>query len=170
MQRLSRERASLAGNLYQHLQRELNAEQLAALNRLFAREVMTLPESCFRLNGEQLHQSLEKWLSQAGRLELPGLDLQLVDLPDQHRQRSAEEIDQELFDLQRQLAQVDEQLQAAEQIQAAEALKLEREHDYQQALRELEVLTSSPSCASAELSASDLCWTAGASWLIWRPS
>lgn len=138
VQRLSRERASLAGNLYQHLQRELNAEQLAALNRLFAREVMTLPESCFRLNGEQLHQSLEKWLSQAGRLELPGLDLQLADLPDQHRQRSAEEIDQELSDLQRQLAQVDEQLQAAEQIRAAEALKLEREHDYQQALRELE--------------------------------
>src|SRR5690606_33859455 len=78
------------------------------------------------------------WLSQAGRLELPGLDLQLADLPDQHRQRSAEEINQELSDLQRQLAQLGEQLRAAEEIQAAEALKLEREHDYQQAQRDLE--------------------------------
>ncbi len=138
VQRLGREIASLTGNLYQHLQRELNEEQLVALNRLFAREVMTLPESSFRLNGDQLHQSLGQWLSQSGHLELQGLDLQLDDLPEQHRQRSAEEIDQELSDLQRQLAQFDEQLRAAEEIRAAEALKLELERDYQLAQRDLE--------------------------------
>lgn len=138
VQRLGRERASLTGNLYQHLQRELNEEQLAALNQLFAREVMTLPESGFRLNGKQLHLSLEQWLSKSCCLELPGLDLQLADLPEQHRQRSAEEVDQELSDLQRQLAHLDEQLRAAEEIREAEALKLELERDYQQAQRDLE--------------------------------
>lgn len=82
-------------------------------------------------------------------LELQGLDLQLDDLPEQHRQRSAEEIDQELSDLQRQLAQFDEQLRAAEEIRAAEALKLELERDYQLAQRDLEALINSPLCARA---------------------
>ncbi|MEE1950332.1 hypothetical protein V0R48_15210 [Pseudomonas alcaligenes] len=133
VQRLQRERASLTGNLYQHLQRTLSPEQLSALNQVFARDVMTLPESGFSLDHDQLRQSLEQWLSQAGELRLPGLDLQLAGLHEQHRQRSAEEIDQELADLNRQLAQLDEQLQAAEEIRAAEALKHERERDYHQA-------------------------------------
>ncbi len=138
VQRLEREKASLSGNLYQHLQRELNAEQLDVLNRLFAREVMTLPESGFQISGDQLHRSLEQWLSQPGRLELPGLELQLAGLPEQHRQRSAEEIEQELSDVQCQLVLLDEQLRVAEELQAAEALKRERELDYQQARLDLE--------------------------------
>jgi len=138
LQRLVRERASLAGNLYQHLQRELDETQLAAVNRLFAREVMTLAETGFRLDGERLRHSLAPWLRQSGCVELPGLNLQLADLPEQHRQRSADEIDQELAEHEQRIALLDEQLQAAEAMRVAEALKRERERDYQQAQRDLD--------------------------------
>src|SRR5690606_24926669 len=48
LDRTDRELASLTGNLYQHLQRELGETQLAAVNRLFAHEVMIQGEDRFK--------------------------------------------------------------------------------------------------------------------------
>jgi hypothetical protein len=132
-----RELASLASNLYQHLQRELDETQLAAVNRLLAREVMMLAEEGFRLDGALLRRSLEQWLRHPECIELPGLSVQLASLPAQHRQRSADEIREEQAGLRQRIAQLDEQLQAAEAMREAQVLKQQLEDDYRQTQHDL---------------------------------
>ncbi|MFI8607515.1 hypothetical protein ACIGFL_04070 [Pseudomonas sp. NPDC077649] len=138
LDRTDRELASLASNLYQHLQRELDELQLAAVNRLLARETMMLAEDEFSLDGALLRRSLEHWLRNPEYIELPGLCVQLASLPVQHRQRSADEIREEQAELRQSLAQLNEQLRAAEAMREAQLLKQQLEHDYQQTQRDLE--------------------------------
>ena len=73
LDRTDRELASLTGNLYQHLQRELGETQLAAVNRLFAKEVMIQGEGRFKVDGALLRPTLEHWLRDPEYVELPGL-------------------------------------------------------------------------------------------------
>ena len=131
-----REVASLASNLYQHLQRELDETQLVAINRLLAREVMLLAEDGYSLDGALLCRSLEQWLRHPECIELPGLSVQLASLPAQHRQRSADEIRQEQVELRQRIA-LDEQLQAAEALREAQVLKQQLEDDYRQTQHDL---------------------------------
>ncbi|NPX94443.1 hypothetical protein DZ977_005975 [Pseudomonas aeruginosa] len=138
LDRTDRELASLASNLYQHLQRELDQTQLAAINRLFAREVMILQEEEFGLDGAILHRSLEQWLRDPDCIQLPGLSVQLASLSAQHQQRSADEIRECQAELKQRMARLDEQLQAAEAMREALTLKQQLEHDYRQVQRDLE--------------------------------
>lgn len=139
LQAVQREQASLQGNLFQSLQRALPEQQLAALNQLFAREVMTLGEQEFALDDAQLKQSLSGWLAKPGCIELPGLRLQLDSLVAQHQQRSAEAIGIELEALQQQLDRLDEQLQVAEQLAQARVRRDELERALRDAERALEL-------------------------------
>lgn len=138
LDRTDRELASLTGNLYQHLQRELGETQLAAVNRLFAKEVMIQGEGRFKVDGALLRPTLEHWLRDPEYVELPGLRLRLADLPAQHQQRSAQEIQAARAELEQRLARLEEQLEAAEALREAEALKLKLEGEYRQAQRDLE--------------------------------
>ncbi len=137
LQEIERELQTLSGNLYQHLQQALSAEQLQAINRLFSRSTMTLGEGDFQLDGAAFKVTLQQWLQNADSLVMPGLALQLDGLPQQHSQRSAAQLQQELAEQQQRLNVLKLQLQVAEEMQAAKQRKDELDLKRKQIEREL---------------------------------
>ena len=91
-------------NLYQRLADVLSAEQLAALNRVLAKPVLTLGSEDFRLDEATLRAALAD--AHAGPLERLGLQLRTQALPPQHQQRTLAELEE----LQRDLLQQQERL------------------------------------------------------------
>jgi hypothetical protein len=129
-QRCGKALATLADNLYLRLQQNLGAGELDRLNRALAATVMTLPPAAFDLEPAPLRH----WLEAAGdeALNLPGLKLDLHALPAQHEQRSREEIQTRLAELQALLPQLREQLAAAETLDAVRARKAQLEKEQSQ--------------------------------------
>lgn len=127
--RVGRELAQLAQemrtqdhNLHQRLADVLPAAHLEALNKVLARPVLTLGAEDFLLDGQALSKSLGT--ADGEHLVLPGLQLRITALPDQHQQRSVAELSEWLRDLQHQQVQLKEQLATA---QALESVKRERD-------------------------------------------
>jgi len=127
---LMQEMRTQGHNLYQHLASVLPAEQLDALNRVLAKPVLTLGAEDFQLNGQVLLEALGD--ANAGLLRLPGLQLRIAGLPEQHEQRSLAELEELRQDLQQQQAQLKEQLATA---QALESVKRERDALEQQLMQ-----------------------------------
>jgi hypothetical protein len=129
-QRCGKALATLADNLYLRLQQNLGAGELDRLNRALAATVMTLPPAAFDLEPAPLRH----WLEAAGdeAFNLPGLKLDLHALPAQHEQRSREEIQTRLAELQALLPQLREQLAAAETLDAVRARKAHLEKEQSQ--------------------------------------
>lgn len=117
--RLARELDTLADNLYLHLREALDAEQLDRLIRALSASAMTLPPSGFNLNAA----TLRAWLGSAepSTVQLPGLTIELASLTPQHQQRSREEIQADLRQLQVRARQLEQQLAAAQALDAARA-------------------------------------------------
>lgn len=123
--RLARELDTLADNLYLRLREALDDGQIERLNRALSGAVMTLSPASFELNPEPLRA----WLGSAefNTVPLPGLTIELTGLTPQHQQRSREEIQDHLCQLQTRAPQLEQQLAAAQSLDAARARKIELE-------------------------------------------
>lgn len=126
---------TLADNLYLRLQDTLEAGALDRLNRTLAAPVMTLPPAAFELDPADLRQ----WLQASGdeSLNVPGLRLDLRALSPQHEQRSREELQARLGELELLAPQLREQLAAAQALDAVRARKVQLEKEQSQIQEEL---------------------------------
>ncbi|WP_199917024.1 hypothetical protein [Parazoarcus communis] len=134
-QRLADELATLADNLYLRLHAELEGEELERLNRVLAKSVMLLPSKACELTPTLLRD----WLRAGGdtQLLLPGLTLDLASLEHQHEQRSNQEIQEDLRELEMRAPQLEQELTAALALDAAKARKAELEREVGQIQLEL---------------------------------
>ena len=133
---LQRELATLTDNLYLRLQAALSSEQLAALNVLLARQVMTLGASQFKIDPQQL-PGLRTHLDQlidGGHAAVPGITLALGTLEAQHSQRTPAELELRIGELARQIADLDRQAEAARALDAARA----RQQQFDKTVRQIE--------------------------------
>ncbi len=133
---LQREQATLTDNLYLRLQAALSGDQLAALNVLLARQVMTLGADQFTIDPQQLpalRAQLERMVV-GGRITLPGISLALDALDAQHSQRTPDELALRIAELAVQIADLLRQGEAARALDAARAHKQQLE----QAVRQIE--------------------------------
>jgi hypothetical protein len=133
---LQRELATLTDNLYLRLQAALSSEQLAALNKLLARQVMTLGAGQFDIDPGQLpglRAQLDR-LVDGGRIALPGIALTLDTLEAQHSQRTPAELELRIDELAQQIAELTRQGEAARALDAARAHKQQLD----QAVRQIE--------------------------------
>jgi hypothetical protein len=133
---LQRELATLTDNLYLRLKSSLGDAQLELLNRLLARQVMTLGADQFELDLQRLPQldAQLRALSSDDCLMLPGLVLRTTTLDAQHSQRTPDELTQRIGEMEQQIDGLALQLAAAEALDAARALQQRLDR----ALREIE--------------------------------
>lgn len=127
---LTQELRTQGHNLYQQLAGELPTHQLEALNKVLSKPVLTLGAEHFRLDGQALRDALAD--TPADRVHWLGLELQVGALPEQHQQRSRDELDALKQELLQQQSQLKEQLATA---QALESAKRERDALEQQLLQ-----------------------------------
>ncbi|HNM75461.1 MAG TPA: hypothetical protein PKN13_09000, partial [Accumulibacter sp.] len=119
---LTQEMRTQGHNLYQQLASVLPTAQLDALNRVLAKPVLTLGAEDFQLDGQTLLDALGG--ADVNMFRLPGLELRIGTLLEQHQQRTLAELDEVQRELQQQQAQLKEQLATA---QALESVKRERD-------------------------------------------
>lgn len=124
---LTQEMQTQGHNLYQQLAGALPPDQLAALNKVLAKPVLTLGAEDFRLDGPALSKALGQTNDE--HAVLPGLQLRIAALPEQHQQRSLADLDEMLRDLQQRQVQLKEQLKTA---QSLEIVQRERDELEQQ--------------------------------------
>ncbi len=124
---LTQEMRTQGRSLHQHLAGVLSPDQLAALNKVLARPVLSLGAEDFQLDGQTLAKALGD--ADGAHLGLPGLRLRIAALPEQHQQRSLTELDELLRDLPQKQVQLKEQLATA---QALESVRRERDALQQQ--------------------------------------
>jgi hypothetical protein len=129
---LTQEMRTQGHNLLQQLASVLPVEQLDALNKVLARPVLTLGAEDFQLDGPALLEALSD--ADAAHVRLPGLQLRIAALSEQHRQRSLAELGELQRDLRQQQAQLKEQRATA---QALASVQRERDALDQQ-LRQLD--------------------------------
>lgn len=133
---LQREQATLTDNLYLRLQAALSGAQLAALNVLLARQVMTLGADQVTIDPQHLpalRAQLDRMVV-GGRITLPGVSLALDALDAQHSQRTPGELALRIGELAAQIADLLRQGEAARALDAARAHKQQLE----QAVRQIE--------------------------------
>lgn len=117
---LQRELGTIADNLYLHLRTVLTETQLDGSNRLFNSQVMTLGPQAFQSSPDLLKQWLQEVLNeQSGTLHLPGLAIQLESLSAHYDQRTPEQIQQRLDELEQLSESLNRQLEAAQALDAA---------------------------------------------------
>jgi hypothetical protein len=136
---LQRELATIADNLYLHIKQVLPDIHVDALNRLFDSQVMTLGPQAF----ESSPQSLQAWLQDilihpTGVIALPGLKISLESLAAHYDQRTPEQIQQRLAELEQLIDGLNRQLDAAQALDAANQEKQRLEAIVRQIQNELE--------------------------------
>lgn len=108
---LKKQLDSLDNNLYLHLHTELSACDLERLNKVLSAQTMVLNPDSYHLDLSKLQQSLAQ--THANHFALAGLEVNLESLSPQHQQRSEAELRDELTDTERQLTNLEQQLEAA---------------------------------------------------------
>ncbi len=116
LDQLSQEIRTQGSSLYQQLTTQLPAEQLAALNKVLARPVLTLAGDAVSLDVQALTAALEH--SDEDTLALPGLKLRLDDLPVQYQQRTLAELADLQQEQEQHRRQLEQQLTTAEELEA----------------------------------------------------
>jgi len=132
---LQRQLASLDNNLYLQLQKLLPTDRFELLTSLLAKSVLSLPvteNSAVKLNDTVAFQSFAAQLENkllANRLELPGLSLDLSALEVNLTLKSAQELETEISDCERQLVEWQNLLQTVETLaqQKRQQQELERQ-------------------------------------------
>ncbi|MDB5949584.1 MAG: hypothetical protein JWR65_1439 [Massilia sp.] len=141
---LQRELATLTDNLYLRLQAALTSDQLAALNLLLARQVMTLGASQFEIDQQQLpglRAQLDRLThgmsGDGGHACLPGITLTLATLEAQHSQRTPADLELRIGELARQIDDLGRQAEAARALDAARLHQQQLEKTVRQIEHEL---------------------------------
>ncbi len=127
---LQQQKNNLSDNLYRRLSAALPLEDLARLNRVFSRSVMTLGPADFDLDIDKLRHVLSQ--SSSDTIHLDGLKLAVSQLPQQHTQVSEAELNEQLADVINQLEMLKKQLEVAEQMEPAKAKKQQLENEKRQ--------------------------------------
>ncbi|MGZ5885169.1 MAG: hypothetical protein ACXWJE_12465, partial [Burkholderiaceae bacterium] len=136
---LQRELATIADNLYLHLKKVLPDIHVDALNRLFDSQVMTLGPQAFESSLEKLQSWIQDVLSHpAGFIALPGLKITLESLSAHYDQRTPEQIQQRLAELEQLIDGLNRQLEVAQALDAANQEKQRLEAIARQTQKELE--------------------------------
>ena len=114
--------ASLNNNLYLQLQKLLPTDSFELLTRLLAKSVLSLPvaeNSAVKLNDTAAFQTFAAKLADkisVNRLELPGLSLDVSTLETNLTIKTAQELETEIGDCERQLAEWQTLLQTVESL------------------------------------------------------
>lgn len=132
---LQRQKETLADNLYQRLAELLSDEELSRLNRVLQAGVMHLGPGDFALDLAELKQQLAQTPSEA--LALAGLRVNIGKLHPQFQQLSEAELQEQILDTERHIANLQAQLQTAQQRNKAESLKQQLEQDQRQLQKDL---------------------------------
>ena len=132
---LQRQKETLADNLYRRLAELLSDEDLSRLNRVLQAGVMRLGPADFVLDLAALKQQLA--LTPSGALALSGLRVNLGPLQPQFQQLSEAELEEQIRDTERHIANLQAQLQTAQQRTQAESIKQQLEQDQRQLQKDL---------------------------------
>jgi hypothetical protein len=116
LMQLDREIHTQGDNLYQQLAALLPPDQLAALNKVLAKPVLTLGADDITLDANVLKAAL----TQAGdqTITLPGLQVRLETLPAQYQQRTLQELAELQQELQQQQTLLKLQLETAHELES----------------------------------------------------
>jgi hypothetical protein len=136
---LQRESATIADNLYLHLKQAIPEIHVDVLNRLFNSQVMTLGPKAFESSPEVLQSWLQEVLNQSsGVIDLPGLKISLESLAAHYDQRTPEQIQQRLAELEQLIDGLNRQMDAAQALDAANQEKQRLEDVFRKMQKELE--------------------------------
>lgn len=115
LSQLQHEARAQGDNIHRQLAAGLSAGHLSALSRALAKPVLTLDAAHATLQAHDLAKALRG--SDADTLELPGLRLDIRDLPTQYQQRSPAELQELQQDLLQQQQLLHEQLSTARDLE-----------------------------------------------------
>ncbi|MGR5351908.1 hypothetical protein [Vibrio sp. DNB22_19_2] len=123
LQRLHSQHQTLGDNLYLHLSKVLNVDELAKLNKVLSQRVMQLPPSQYSFDINQLRNMLNGESSE--QLSLSGLKLSLEELIPQHVQKTEQGLVEEIDDVNKQITELKQLLEVSRESEAAERKKNE---------------------------------------------
>ncbi|WP_318497800.1 hypothetical protein [Photobacterium leiognathi] len=122
---LESQRKTLGGNLYLHLSKQLDTAELEKLNKVFNSQVMQLPPEQYSLDINQLREVLKG--ESVNKLSVAGLTLSLNELIPKHVQKTEQELLEEICNVNGQIEDLKELLEASKQGEVAEKKKNELE-------------------------------------------
>ncbi|EHJ9988755.1 TPA: hypothetical protein NG570_004753 [Vibrio parahaemolyticus] len=123
LQRLHSQHQTLGDNLYLHLSKVLNVDELEKLNKVLSQQVMQLPPSQYSFDINQLRHMLNGESSE--QLSFSGLKLSLEELIPQHVQKTEQELVEEIDDVNKQITELKQLLEVSRESEAAERTKRE---------------------------------------------
>ncbi|WP_318483240.1 hypothetical protein [Photobacterium leiognathi] len=119
------QRKTLGGNLYLHLSKQLDTAELEKLNKVFNSQVMQLPPEQYSLDINKLREVLKG--ESVNKLSVAGLTLSLNELIPKHVQKTEQELLEEICNVNGQIEDLKELLEASKQGEVAEKKKNELE-------------------------------------------
>ncbi|MCG3884247.1 hypothetical protein I3271_06060 [Photobacterium leiognathi] len=122
---LESQRKTLGGNLYLHLSKQLDTAELEKLNKVFNSQVMQLPPEQYSHDINQLREVLKG--ESVNKLSVAGLTLSLNELIPKHVQKTEQELLEEICNVNGQIEDLKELLEASKQGEVAEKKKNELE-------------------------------------------
>ncbi|CAK2075028.1 Chromosome segregation ATPase [Vibrio crassostreae] len=123
LQSLQSQHQTLGDNLYLHLSKVLNVDELEKLNKVLSQRVMQLPPSQYSFDINQLRHMLNCESSE--QLSLSGLKLSIEELIPQHVQKTGQELVEEIGDVNKQITELKQLLEVSRESEAAERKKNE---------------------------------------------
>lgn len=121
LQSLQSQHQTLGDNLYLHLSKVLNVDELEKLNKVLSQRVMQLPPSQYSFDINQLRHMLNCESSE--QLSLSGLKLSIEELIPQHVQKTGQELVEEIGDVNKQITELKQLLEVSRESEAAERKK-----------------------------------------------
>lgn len=123
LQRLHSQHQTLGDNLYLYLSKVLNVDELEKLNKVLSQQVMQLPPSQYSFDINQLRHMLNGESSE--QFSFSGLKLSLEELIPQHVQKTEQELVEEIDDVNKQITELKQLLEASRESEVAERKKNE---------------------------------------------
>ncbi|EIZ1010579.1 hypothetical protein MOS09_002159 [Vibrio vulnificus] len=136
LKRLQSQHQTLGDNLYLHLSKVLNVDELEKLNKVLNQRVMQLPPSQYSFDINQLRHMLNGESSE--QLSLSGLKLSLGELIPQHVQKTEQELIEEIGDVNKQITELKQILEVSKESKIAENKKSELNCAVRQCEQDLE--------------------------------
>ncbi len=114
---LHEQQKTLASNLYLDLANALTPTELEKFNKVFSSHILRLPPRSYELDTQALRQVLKQGLE--SEFALPGLKVSLLGLIPQHRQKTEQELLEEIWILKEEIEDLEKMLDTIEQIELA---------------------------------------------------
>ncbi|GAL28881.1 chromosome segregation ATPases [Vibrio variabilis] len=135
LQRLQAQHQTLGDNLYLHLSKVLNAQELEKLNKVLSQQVMQLSPEQYSFDINQLRSVLNAGAKK--QLSLVGLTLSIDELLPQHVQKTEQELLKDIDSVKGQIHELNTLLEASKESEAAESRKRELKSTVKQCEQDL---------------------------------